>query len=105
MKYRSDRCRRTLPLIESQRAGMLELHLEREATVSVTTRLAEGRFADVTIFDVASIADHATYDEPSKPSTGVSDVTVNGSPIVRDGREVQFHIALGRALRYHGRMN
>jgi N-acyl-D-amino-acid deacylase len=47
--------------------------------------LKTGYFADVVVFDPATIADHATYDEPRQFATGVKDVVVNGTEIVRDG--------------------
>jgi N-acyl-D-amino-acid deacylase len=47
--------------------------------------LAPGYFADVVIFDPATIADHATFDEPHQYATGVSDVWVNGSRVLKDG--------------------
>jgi N-acyl-D-amino-acid deacylase len=43
--------------------------------------IAPGMAADLTIFDASSIADHATYDEPSLPSTGISRVFVNGQQV------------------------
>ncbi len=46
--------------------------------------LREGCWADVTVFDPARIADHATYDDPHQYSTGVSTVLVNGE-VVLDG--------------------
>ena len=48
--------------------------------------LKTGYFADVVVFDPATIADHATYDTPREFSTGVRDVVVNGVEIVRDGQ-------------------
>ena len=47
--------------------------------------LKTGYYADVVVFDPATIADHATYDDPRKFATGVRDVFVNGVEIVRDG--------------------
>jgi len=47
--------------------------------------LKVGYYADVVVFDPATIADHATYDDPRKFATGVSTVVVNGVEIVRDG--------------------
>ncbi len=49
-------------------------------------RLAAGNFADIVIFDPATIGDHATYAEPHRYSTGVSDVFVNGIQVVAGGR-------------------
>jgi len=48
--------------------------------------LKTGYYADVVVFDPATIADHATYDDPREFSTGVRDVVVNGVEIVRDGK-------------------
>jgi len=46
--------------------------------------LRAGHFADVTVFDPASIRDHATYAEPHQYATGVAHVLVNGTPVLRD---------------------
>lgn len=48
--------------------------------------LKEGYFADVVIFDPAKIADHATFDKPHQFSTGVLDVFVNGTQVIKDGQ-------------------
>jgi N-acyl-D-amino-acid deacylase len=47
-------------------------------------RLARGYFADVVIFDPATIQDHATYEKPHQLSTGVTDVWVNGVRALKD---------------------
>jgi N-acyl-D-amino-acid deacylase len=47
--------------------------------------LREGYHADVTVFDPATIADHATYDEPHQYAAGVSTVIVNGVLVIDDG--------------------
>ena len=48
--------------------------------------LRPGMFADITIFDPATIQDRATYNEPLKYSLGVKYVFVNGRPVVFDGK-------------------
>ena len=47
--------------------------------------LKEGYFADVVVFDPASIQDHATFTEPHQYATGVRHVFVNGAQVVADG--------------------
>ena len=47
--------------------------------------LRAGHFADVAVFDPATISDHATYAEPHQYATGVAHVLVNGTPVLRDG--------------------
>ncbi len=47
--------------------------------------LKKGFFADVVIFDPATIIDHATYDQPHQYATGVRHVLVNGTPVLADG--------------------
>jgi N-acyl-D-aspartate/D-glutamate deacylase len=59
--------------------------------------VAPGMRADITIFDPQSIADHATFENPSAPSTGVRHVLVNGVPALLDG--VLTGSQGGRALR------
>jgi N-acyl-D-amino-acid deacylase len=48
-------------------------------------QLQEGYFADITIFDPATITDHATYSDPHQYATGVKHVIVNGVPVLLDG--------------------
>ena len=47
-------------------------------------RLAPGSFADVVVFDPATVLDHATYADPHRYASGIRDVLVNGVPVVRD---------------------
>jgi N-acyl-D-amino-acid deacylase len=49
-------------------------------------RLAPGCFADIVVFDPATIADHATFEAPHQLATGVEQVFVNGVAVLRDGQ-------------------
>jgi len=66
-------------------------------------RLAErglvraGYFADLVIFDPKTIADVGTYNDPCQYPSGLSDVFVNGTAIVADGKHTGARP--GRALR------
>lgn len=44
--------------------------------------IAPGMLADITIFDPATILDHATYEQPALASEGIRDVLVNGEPVL-----------------------
>ena len=48
--------------------------------------LRKGAYADVVVFDPATIQEHSTLERPHQLSTGVEHVFVNGVPVVRDGR-------------------
>jgi N-acyl-D-amino-acid deacylase len=48
-------------------------------------RLVEGAFADVTVFDPATIADRASYEQPHQYAVGTRHVVVNGRAVVRNG--------------------
>ncbi len=48
--------------------------------------LREGMYADVVVFDAATIIDLATFDRPHQLSVGVQHVLVNGVAIVAGGR-------------------
>ena len=69
------------------------------ATLSLADRgrLQAGFFADIVIFDPATIQDHATYGHPHQLATGVDDVWVNGVWALRHGEATGA--ASGRAVR------
>jgi N-acyl-D-amino-acid deacylase len=48
-------------------------------------RLKAGAFADIVVFDPATIQDHATFAKPHQLATGVRHVLVNGQVALRDG--------------------
>ncbi len=72
------------------------------ATLSLSDRgmLKVGDFADVVMFDPATVQDHSTYERPQQLATGVEDVWVNGVQALRDG--VATGAASGRAIRGRG---
>jgi N-acyl-D-amino-acid deacylase len=80
----------------------------RKMTSAVATRLAihdrgllkPGMYADVVVFDPATVADRATYEQPKQLSVGVRDVWVNGVQVLRDGKHTGA--TPGRALRGPG---
>ena len=66
---------RKMTSLAAQRVGLTQRGL-----------LRQDYFADVTIFDPATIAEVATYDDPNRMSKGVRYVVVNGTVEIDDGR-------------------
>jgi dihydroorotase/N-acyl-D-amino-acid deacylase len=80
---------RKMTSLAAQRVGLADRGL-----------LKPGMYADVTVFDPATIIDRATFEEPSQLASGVSYVFVNGVAVVDNG---QVTSALpGKALRGPG---
>jgi N-acyl-D-amino-acid deacylase len=48
--------------------------------------IKEGNWADVTIFDLATLQDNATYDEPTRSPSGIDWVLVNGVVVLDHGK-------------------
>jgi N-acyl-D-amino-acid deacylase len=80
----------------------------RKMTSAVAERISlrgrglvrEGMYADLVVFDPATVIDHATYQHTHQLSTGVLDVFVNGVAVVRDGKHTGAKP--GRAVRGPG---
>jgi N-acyl-D-aspartate/D-glutamate deacylase len=64
--------------------------------------LKEGMFADVVVFDPATIADRATFAEPHQYAVGMKQVFVNGTQVIKDGEHTGA--TPGRALWGPGRI-
>jgi N-acyl-D-amino-acid deacylase len=62
--------------------------------------LKAGYFADVVVFDPATVTDHATFDKPQQLATGVEQVVVNGQQVLKDGQPTGAHA--GRFVRGRG---
>ena len=87
-----------LPLEQGIRK-MTSLPAQRERLVD-RGLLKEGYFADVTVFDPATIKDVGTYEKPSQLAQGVRYVFVNGQLEFEDGKLTG--IVAGKALRGPG---
>jgi dihydroorotase/N-acyl-D-amino-acid deacylase len=65
----------------------------RKASSAVADRLGirdrgllrDGMYADVIVFNPETVRENSTYTDPHKLSTGIRDVFVNGTPVLRDG--------------------
>ena len=64
--------------------------------------LKEGMFADVVVFDPATIQDNATFEVPHQFAIGVRDVFVNGVHVLKNGEHTGAKP--GRALWGPGRV-
>ena len=62
--------------------------------------LQPGLFADIVIFDPATVADVATYEKPHQIAAGIKYVLVNGTVVMQDGRHTGAKP--GRAVRGPG---
>jgi N-acyl-D-amino-acid deacylase len=62
--------------------------------------LKQGYYADVVVFDPATVQDHATFTEPHQYSTGMVHVFVNGEQVLKDGEHTGA--TPGRAVRGPG---
>ena len=65
--------------------------------------LREGMFADVVVFDPATIGDKATFEQPHRYSAGMKHVLVNGVAVLKDGEPTDA--TPGRAVYGPGRVS
>src|SRR5215216_6399490 len=65
--------------------------------------LKPGMFADMVVFEPATIADHATFEKPHQYATGVKHVFVNGVQVIKNGEHTGAKP--GRALWGPGKRN
>lgn len=60
----------------------------------------EGMYADLTLFDPATVCDRGTFENPVQTAVGIVHVVVNGVPVLRDTRPTDARP--GRGLRRGG---
>ncbi|HXU30472.1 MAG TPA: D-aminoacylase [Thermoanaerobaculia bacterium] len=89
---------KALPLEEAIRK-LTSLPSER-LKIRERGRLKEGYFADLAVFDPATVGDVATYDKPHQYATGMKQVFVNGVQVLKDGEPTGA--AAGRVVRGPG---
>jgi N-acyl-D-amino-acid deacylase len=56
------------------------LHLKKRGELRV------GNYADIVVFDPATIKANSTYEKPHQLATGVQNVFVNGTKVLKDGQ-------------------
>ncbi len=95
------RDQRRLSLMEAIRKMTLDPARRLEAVAPAMRkkgRVAVGADADITVFDLETVADRATFAEPAVPSAGIPHVLVDGVFVVRDGELVEGALP-GRGIR------
>jgi N-acyl-D-amino-acid deacylase len=65
--------------------------------------IKEGMFADVVVFDPATVNDRATFEKPHQYAVGMKHVFVNGTQVLKDGEHTGAKP--GRALWGPGKLN
>jgi N-acyl-D-aspartate/D-glutamate deacylase len=61
-------------------------------------RIRVNAYADLTVFDPATVADQSTYVNAAQYSRGITHVIVNGTPIVRGGEFVERAVLQGQRV-------
>jgi N-acyl-D-amino-acid deacylase len=52
--------------------------------------IRQGAFADLVVFDAATVTDNATYEQPTKLCSGIEQVAVNGELVISDRQPVDL---------------
>jgi N-acyl-D-amino-acid deacylase len=75
--------RKIIPIEEAvRRLSSLPAH---NLKIRERGELHPGYFADIVIFDPNAISDHATFEKPHQYATGMVDVFVNGTQVLKNG--------------------
>ncbi len=80
-KYSRDEKLIPLPIAIQKLSKLPATHLK----IQKRGELKVGNYADIVVFDLNKVTDHATFDKPHQYSTGVVDVFVNGIQVIKDG--------------------
>ncbi len=84
--------KKILPLMDGlRRMTLLPAQRMEKAAPAMRDRgrIRVGAYADITVFDPATIADRATYQQPNLASAGISAVLVNGTIVYDRGKFVE----------------
>lgn len=87
-----------LEAIEKVSLGPARILQDAVPQMRAKGRIQVGADADITVFDLATITDKATYAKPAQASEGVTHVIVNGVLLVKDG-ELDTNVLPGRPIR------
>jgi N-acyl-D-amino-acid deacylase len=81
------------PLVRDRKVHSLEQAIHKASGKSAARFgladrgvIRQGAFADLVVFDSATVADRATYARPQQECVGIEAVFVNGQPIIISGR-------------------